>query len=485
MPNVKHSPPNESADKMTTRSRSAARAAESETDVIELRSQEVQIQLMADIEKLHLERERFEQESAEARREIEREKAFLQDKEDNARGRDVIIETRDETIDRLLRQVSNLENQLRRNREPTPATDIVTDHRLIPPSSRARRPSVDDQEDLAPPRLSFREVLDTIPTFNGYNMPVTQFARACRRARDLFPVQSERNLTRMICNKLRDRAAAAVEDEPCSTITQLVDLLNGAFGSFKTLDQYRGELSMVFLKPQEHILDYISRVKDLRSAIIDSMRREHLDTPNGLAEVDKLTVRSFTDGLPLPYRLQMQLDKVDNLASAFSTAKAIARRQEFNSSRYDRAPRSPPPRSYDRQPPREQPPSRSAAISNPWHRDRPGYRPEPSRRPLKSQRDWRDRAPPRDERNINRPTNAPPPVQPRRDAKWCRYCKISGHEIDECRKRQYNNARSGNGQSSPRNAGEPREEYSRPPRQINVMTENPEPASPEPSTSQC
>ena len=483
MPNVEHSPPNEPADKMTTRSRSAARTAEGKADVMELRSQEVQAQLMADIEKLRLDRERFERDTAQTRREIEKEKALLRDREDNARGRDVIIETRDETIDRLLRQVSSLERQIRR--EQTPPTETARNYPLRPRSPCVERPAASDPEDFAPPRLTFREVLDTIPSFNGYNMPIARFARACRHARDLFPAHSERNLTRLICNKLRDRAAAAVEDEPCSTITQLIDLLNEAFGTFKTVDQYRGELSMIFLRPQEHMIDYISRVKDLRSAIIDSMRRERTDSTHNLDEVDRLAMRSFCDGLPLAYRQQMQIDNVNNLTQAFAAAKSLARRQEFDNIRYERGPRSPPPRSYDRPPIREPPPSRPSAIANQWNRDRPSYRPEPAPRPRENYQDWRNRAPPHDDRDTDRRGNAPPPVQPRREQKWCRYCKTPGHELEECRKRQYNNTRSGNGQGPPRNTGEPREEYTRLPRQINAISENPESASLEPSTSQC
>lgn len=132
-------------------------------------------------------------------------------------------------------------------------------------------------QDLDPngPRVSFREALETIPVFDGRNLPLSQFTRACRRVKEIFPPSVERNLTRLLLTKLRGRAVYAVEDETCETVNQLIDLLNEAFGSFKTLDQYRGELSTAFLHPHEHILDYISRTKDLRTAIMDATRREH------------------------------------------------------------------------------------------------------------------------------------------------------------------------------------------------------------------
>ncbi|EZA46986.1 hypothetical protein X777_00439, partial [Ooceraea biroi] len=34
------------------------------------------------------------------------------------------------------------------------------------------------------------------------------------------------------------------------------------------------------------------------------------------------------------------------------------------------------------------------------------------------------------------------------EKKWCRYCKNVGHEIEECRKRQYNNSQRESGNAS-------------------------------------
>ncbi|KAL6417719.1 hypothetical protein ACFW04_011116 [Cataglyphis niger] len=192
------------------------------------------------------------------------------------------------------------------------------------------------------PRLSFREALETVPHFDGRNIPLSQFIRACRRAKDILPPSSERNLTRLLLTKLRGRAACAVEDEICETITQLADLLNGAFGSPKTIDQYRGELSTIYLKPNEHILDYITRAKDLRSSILDSERRERGLTNNSMAEIDALTARSFCDGLPLSYRLQLTKELYIDPFAAFSHVKILAKRQELDNERFNPARRNKP-----------------------------------------------------------------------------------------------------------------------------------------------
>lgn len=286
------------------------------------------------------------------------------------------------------------------------------------------------------PKIPFREVTESIPSFDGYNIPLAQFARACRRAKDIVPSHSEYHLTKLVVNRLRGRAYYAVEDEPCDTITQLIDLLNGAFGSPKTIDQYRGELSACYLKAGEHMLDYISRIKDLRTAILDAERRERGTL--SLAEIDNidgLTARSFCDGLPLQYRLQMHQEHYCRPFEAFSVAKILAKREELDRQR--NAGNAPPPRT-------------NTPRTPVYERQADRYRSPPQ---------WRDRDTP-PPRAITDGTRVPPPRETQAPARysppaaravgsnmWCRYCKIPGHEIQECRKRLYNN---GNNNSTPR-----------------------------------
>jgi len=65
------------------------------------------------------------------------------------------------------------------------------------------------------PKVSFREATECVPSFDEYNIPLSQFIRACRRASETVPPFAERNLTKILINKLRRRAYYAVEDELC------------------------------------------------------------------------------------------------------------------------------------------------------------------------------------------------------------------------------------------------------------------------------
>jgi len=56
------------------------------------------------------------------------------------------------------------------------------------------------------PNVSFREATESIPHFDGYNIPLVQFVRACQRVKEIVPSSSKRNLTKLLINKLRNRA---------------------------------------------------------------------------------------------------------------------------------------------------------------------------------------------------------------------------------------------------------------------------------------
>lgn len=346
------------------------------------------------------------------------------------------------------------------------------------------------------PKVTFREATESVPSFDGYNIPLQQFTRACRRARELVPPAAEKDLTRFLINKLRNRAYYAVEDEPCDTVTQLIDLLTGAFGSPKTIDQYRGELSMIYMKQHEHIIDYISRVKDLRTSIMDAERRAkgHLD-PRFVAEIDALTARSFCDNLPLEYRLQLKPEAYHSYTEAFASAKIIAKRQELDRQRYEPRNRENRDRDYYRVNPIGNP----VAHSTPRRFDQPAYRRDNpprfnpsrgypvtqpnaySREPLFQPNRPRADYPPRE--NVNRPSNnynrsinSPERRENTNNSagsgKICRYCKNPGHDIEECRKRQYNNSRkneSGNLNGPPGPSGAARADNARNTRPVNPI----------------
>lgn len=100
-------------------------------------------------------------------------------------------------------------------------------------------------------------------------MPVLQFVRACKRAKELLPFTNEVYPVRLLRNKLTGHAYLAVEDKMHDTIDKLIDCLKRTFDPARNSNYYREQLSVNYMKNDEHIFDYIGRVKDLRSAIVE------------------------------------------------------------------------------------------------------------------------------------------------------------------------------------------------------------------------
>lgn len=380
-------------------------------------------QLRAQFEEIETMRDKVERERVNYSRELDMRESEIAAREKEAEKK--WQDTADET------PVENIHHTIPHD----PSINHTYGH--IPPSSYGNA-----NLNVLQPKVSFREATESVPSFDGYNIPIAQFTRACRRAREIVPPSSERNLTKLLINKLRGRAYYAVEDEPCDSVTQLIDLLNGAFGDPKTIDQYRGELSTTYLKPQEHVLDYISRVKDLRTSILDMERRFHGQVDLRFqADIDDLTSRSFCDGLPLEYRLQMKTDKYLPYTDAFAAAKAIAKRQELDKQRYEGRYRA------DRD---VKPIGRPLAHSTPQRYNYNQLRDNAVRSPAAPDRNSKpqsygsyDNRLPAASGNYRRDNNLQRDGigNTRDDSIQCRYCKHYGHTIEECRKRQYNNAR--------------------------------------------
>jgi hypothetical protein len=312
-----------------TRSQTANKLTEAELEIMQKRVLDQQERMNVEMKALRVERKRFEKERELVNEAINKRKEILQQKETESQRWLDIATTRDET--QTLQELEVLRQEIKIIRE-----SVFSELTTSTPFNKTEHGSVSTNKPFSP-KITFQETLETVPIYDGNNMSISQFIRACRRAKDVVPASSERNLTHLLINKLRGRALAAVEDEPCDNVTELIDLLNNAFETQKTIDQYKGELNIIYLKPNEHILDYISRVKDLRSSIMDAGRREYRNNERYENEIDNLTVRSFCEGLPLEYRLQLQPEHYMKAFKAFAVAKFISKQLELDKVRYGRA----------------------------------------------------------------------------------------------------------------------------------------------------
>ncbi|KYN07860.1 hypothetical protein ALC62_01166 [Cyphomyrmex costatus] len=185
------------------------------------------------------------------------------------------------------------------------------------------------------PNSSIRDALELVPKYDGHNIPVLQFARACKRAKELAPLINENHLVRILRNKLTGHAYLAVEDEIHDSIDQLIDCLKRNFGPARSSNYYRGQLSINFKKSSEHILDYIGRTKDLRNAIIEGDQTQFGRelNPYEIEQIDSYSLESFFEGLPPEYRSEMRIEECYTLLDAYNKAILINKRLERDRAR--------------------------------------------------------------------------------------------------------------------------------------------------------
>ncbi|KAI4473938.1 hypothetical protein M0804_015098, partial [Polistes exclamans] len=169
--------------------------------------------------------------------------------------------------------------------------------------------------------VKLREIVEAVPRFDGHNISVTQFARACKRALDSLPAsysaETETSLTRLLISKLNGHAYVVVEDLKITRVEQLIDRLKDAFLPAHGTNYYRGQLATEFKKPKEHVLDYFSRIRSLTQSIIDEESKQVGRLERSVErKIEEEGLDAFVRGLPSDYRTALRFERYTDFSSA-------------------------------------------------------------------------------------------------------------------------------------------------------------------------
>lgn len=314
-------------------------------------------------------------------------------------------------------------------------------------------------------QIKLKDALAIVPEYNGRNLSVLQFARACKRAKELVSAASEPQLTRLLRNKLRDHAYLAVEDHTYYTVDDLTNRLKQVFTPAATPNYYRGELSKLAKRANEDILEYIGRTKDLRTAIIDAEQNTYPSVYLVLREsFEAMTLEAFINGLPPDIRTQLSYHTYSTCEQAFDAAIVASRRVDIDKERF--GPQN-PRNDYTagivcqicNRPNHTALECRNRINQTPqYNSNRNNYQNQFTRYDNRNNYQNRD---PRSNYNNQGSQTTPSTFgrnqqnfqgQAQRDSrsfpqrpnatninKYCRYCRKIGHNIEECRARAYNN----------------------------------------------
>lgn len=157
--------------------------------------------------------------------------------------------------------------------------------------------------------VRLRDALEAVPKFSGTSSHASyrEFSAGCTDAKNMLPAWAEENLVKMICTKLMDGAKSLVRGENFRTVEALLNQLQEHFRP-PTVSELIRELSRIHQGYDEDVASYASRVREMRSDIIETHRRAH----NGICsderkrEYDTEVIRSFIIGLRFEVSAQVK-----------------------------------------------------------------------------------------------------------------------------------------------------------------------------------
>jgi len=360
-----------------------------------------------------------------------------------------------QAVRNLTHEVRNLQNNgvTVKHDDPQVPSEIDQNHspNQIESAIRPKSPSLENAAPASRQRRepTLRDILTPVPEFDGYNIPLSQFIRECREVETAVSPDEEANVLLLLRGKLRGRARQALQGRHFASIKQLIYRLQTSFGVSRNSFVWYAELEKLSQGRRESIAAYIERAQDLYDNIIEAERYEK----QSLAQSDIIRISGrFIDKFycGLPNNIQILVDRrdartpVEMYVMVERANQMIETNHNSQNQTYAGASRTS----------RYEPNTRNA-------RENSHNTPENDR---VSNLDDRGQGNSRERTDGNTPPRHRPgsrASEPRneRSSKWCRYCKISGHEIEECRKRAYNNSRnnhSGNAQNPSRPADRPR-----------------------------
>lgn len=289
--------------------------------------------------------------------------------------------------------------------------------------------------DLKPTVVRSEEIkLDTllklIPDFDtAQPTQVYRFIRSCDSACQIALLHQQPILLTFVLNKIFGPGASDVHTKQFSSWTDLKVYLIQKFSQTKTLAHLHLELQSMFQKPNESITDYYLRVDLCRSKISEKLATEICDlTLEGRkATTEETALNVFVNGISSDIGTMLRVHSFKHLSDAGNFAIQEEKIRNMNSARQ---------RLYRTSSPTITQPRKSFPVIN----------------------------------QTQRPQQGPSQIQSY--TKFCNYCKNTGHEISECRKRAYNNRLKNTittKQSHHTPLAQPRITYPTPPARINNL----------------
>ncbi|XP_043476360.1 GATA zinc finger domain-containing protein 14-like [Leptopilina heterotoma] len=174
-------------------------------------------------------------------------------------------------------------------------------------------------------QVSLRDALETIPMFDGKNIPLSIFIESCLEAKSMLPdnAQVQTNLVKLIRSLISGEARRIIIGNNFNTVEQLTERLKQIYAPAKSVYQLQGELGAIYMWEHENVISYESRIAE---RILDAHRisnENRVDEPFK-ASLDKTTVDYFSRGLRP--EIEIRIGTADTFQEIVNKAVEIERK---------------------------------------------------------------------------------------------------------------------------------------------------------------
>lgn len=146
---------------------------------------------------------------------------------------------------------------------------------------------------------SVKDVLPTIPPFDGHNMPFDSFVEQLRHVETLIKASDKMTFAKFAQSKVTGPASQYLIGINCNDVEDLITALSRAYRPDIPIRQLSAQLDRITQQPYERIIDYSCRIRAISKEISTAIIAKH---PPDLAtlllnDLKKDTSRSFIRGL--------------------------------------------------------------------------------------------------------------------------------------------------------------------------------------------